>query len=249
METNQMDAKKVDSLSIIENINANAVNTTLTKINQFQKIVQSQFRQDHDFGIIPGTKKPTMLKPGAEKIIMLLGLTSEFEILESTRDFEKGFFQYQIKCQLKKDGFVITEGIGSANTRESKYLKGDPYTLDNTVLKMAKKRALVDAALLVGSLSDVFTQDIEDMDLDGNQASTYQRTYTDQDGTISKAQAKRMYAISDGDSDLCKAVIAKYGYKKSDEVKKIDYEKICKEIEDLKNLPISNTEDGLPFES
>lgn len=168
METNQMDAKKVDSLSIIENINANAVNTTLTKINQFQKIVQSQFRQDHDFGIIPGTKKPTMLKPGAEKIIMLLGLTSEFEILESTRDFEKGFFQYQIKCQLKKDGFVITEGIGSANTRESKYLKGDPYTLDNTVLKMAKKRALVDAALLVGSLSDVFTQDIEDMDLDGN---------------------------------------------------------------------------------
>ena len=29
---------------------------------------------------------------------------------------------------------------------------------------MAKKRALVDATLLVASLSDVFTQDIEDMD-------------------------------------------------------------------------------------
>ncbi|TIH66344.1 hypothetical protein EWQ15_30055, partial [Klebsiella pneumoniae] len=167
--TKEIEVKTMDSLSVIENINANAVSSTLAKINQFQQIVQSQFKQGHDYGLIPGTgSKPTMLKPGAEKIVMLLGLTSEFDILESTRDFEKGFFQYQIKCQLKKDGYVITEGIGAANTMESKYKKGDPYTLDNTVLKMAKKRALVDAALLVGSLSDVFTQDIEDMDLQGN---------------------------------------------------------------------------------
>ena len=37
----------------------------------------------------------------------------------------------------------------------------DPADQVNTVLKMAKKRALVDAALSVGSLSDLFTQDIE----------------------------------------------------------------------------------------
>jgi len=38
----------------------------------------------------------------------------------------------------------------------------------NTVLKMAKKRALVDAVLTVTAASDIFTQDIEDMDIGDN---------------------------------------------------------------------------------
>lgn len=49
-------------------------------------------------------------------------------------------------------------------------------------------------------------------------------------GIISPAQAKRMYAISGGDADLCKKVIARYGYKSSKEVKWEDYEAICDEI-------------------
>lgn len=49
-------------------------------------------------------------------------------------------------------------------------------------------------------------------------------------GIISTAQAKRMYAISGGDADLCKKIIAKYGYKSSKEVKWEDYEAICDEI-------------------
>ena len=64
---------------------------------------------------------------------------------------------------------------------------------------MAKKRALVDAALLVGSLSDIFTQDIEDM-VDFVGAPVYeskqQRRYaTDQDGTITRKQVNRMWAL------------------------------------------------------
>lgn len=51
-------------------------------------------------------------------------------------------------------------------------------------------------------------------------------------GIISAAQAKRMYAISGGDADLCKKVIARYGYKSSKEVKYSDYEAICDEIVD-----------------
>lgn len=51
-------------------------------------------------------------------------------------------------------------------------------------------------------------------------------------GIISGAQAKRMYAISGGDAELCKKVIAKYGYKSSKEVKYSDYEAICDEIVD-----------------
>lgn len=49
-------------------------------------------------------------------------------------------------------------------------------------------------------------------------------------GVISEAQAKRMYAISGGDAELCKKIIAKYGYKSSKEVKWEDYEAICDEV-------------------
>ena len=94
---------------------------------------------------------------------------------------------------------------------------------------MAKKRAVVDAALLVGSLSDIFTQDIEDMDLHG-ESTDQKRYYTDQDGTISTAQAKRIYAIAKGEKSLIDPVMEKYGYKKSEEIKKTDYNAICAEV-------------------
>jgi hypothetical protein len=225
-------AQTPNSIAIIDTVEIQQVQATMSKITQFQQVIQKTLHQGHDFGIIPGTDKPTLLKPGAEKILMMMGLRSEFEIVDSTRDFEKGFFQYQVRCRLAKGDMIITEGLGACNTRERKYLKMDPFTMDNTVLKMAKKRALVDAALLVASLSDVFTQDIEDLDLNGQQTGG-RKVYTDQDGTISKAQAKRMFAISQGNAELVRQVLKEYGYDKSEQVKKIEYDAICSKIEQL----------------
>ena len=221
------------SLSIIDNVSIQQVEGTMQKITQFQQVIQRTLHQNHDFGVVPGTSKPTLLKPGAEKILMMMGLRSEFEIVDSTRDFEKGFFQYQVRCKLYKGDVLVTEGLGSCNTKERKYIKQDPYTLDNTVLKMAKKRALVDATLLVASLSDIFTQDLEDMDLEGQQASNQKRYYTDQDGTISKAQARRMFALAKGNADIVRDVLDTLGYKNSTDVKKTEYDKACQLIEEI----------------
>ena len=167
----------------------------MTKIAQFQAVVQKALKQDHDYGVIPGTNKPTLLKPGAEKILMLMGLTSEYEITEKVQDYDKGFFAFSVKCIIKKGNQKITEGVGHCNTKEDRYryrwvfeneipegvdrnslkskhfgkytkyqLENDePYSLVNTVLKMAKKRAQIDATLTVASLSEIFTQDLEDM--------------------------------------------------------------------------------------
>lgn len=52
----------------------------------------------------------------------------------------------------------------------------DPADKLNTILKMAKKRAYVDATLQVASLSNLFTQDLEDMDFStGYQAPVQQQ--------------------------------------------------------------------------
>jgi hypothetical protein len=225
-------------VSIIENVEIEAFTQTMNKINRFQALVKSQLTENHDYGIIPGTKKPTLLKPGAEKILMLMGLTSEFDILDSTRDFETGFFQYQVKCRLYKNGVLITEGLAACNTKEKKYAYAEACNIDNTVLKMAKKRALVDATLLVASLSQIFTQDIEDMDLTRlnreaarpKQPEPIIQVITGSTDLISLKQAKRMFAISKGNTELCRKVCIKYGYIVSTEIKKADYDRICEEI-------------------
>lgn len=158
--------QQTNSLSIIENVNLNQVQSTMGKILQFQAVVQQTLKESHDYGKVPGCgNKPTLLKPGAEKILMLLGLTSEYDIIEKIQDYEKGFFAFTVKCKLSKNGQVITEGVGHCNSMEKKYAseKVDVYTIANTCLKMAKKRSQVDASLTVASLSEIFTQDIEDM--------------------------------------------------------------------------------------
>lgn len=224
-------------IAIIETIKDTQVAKTLEAINRFQAVVKSQFKDKHHYGIIPGTgKKPTLLKPGAEVIVTLLGLSTEFTIETSTRDFENEFFDYVIKCTLRHNGEHIAEGLGSANNKETKFVReeGKAAGMDNNVLKMAKKRALVDAALQVGSLSDVFTQDFDDLpqeDLTG--ANATKNTVENQlEKVITTGQAKRMFAVSGGNYDLVKKVLADYGYEKSDQVRTKDYDSIIKSIEE-----------------
>lgn len=176
-----------------------------------------------DYGTIPGTPKPTLYKPGAEKLCDLYRCEPDIQITDRVQDWDKGFFHYEFKYTLKArdTGYVHAVGVGSCNTREGRYrwrkaertcpdckqpaiLKskfddggyycygkkggcgakfadGDPaiedqptgkvenddvFTFVNTVLKMAKKRAHVDAAIALARCSDMFTQDVEDMQHD-----------------------------------------------------------------------------------
>jgi hypothetical protein len=75
-----------------------------------------------------------------------------------------GLYRYEIRCQLvrREDAAVVAEGLASCSTMESKYIDR-PRDCENTVLKMAQKRALVAAVLNGFGLSDRFTQDVEDL--------------------------------------------------------------------------------------
>lgn len=226
------DVEVTDSTRIIDYVDLNDIETVMAKIASFQAIVHRTLKQNLDYGIIPGTgTKPTLLKPGAEKITMLLGLRSEF-VADKTMDIDNGLIHYLVTAKLYKGNLLITEGIGTANSKENKYAKQNPYSVDNTLLKMAKKRALVDAALLVGSLSDIFTQDLEDMDLDGNKpAKPEEKVATDQDGTINKVEAKKLFTIAgDGNADIVKQAMAQYGYDKSSDIQKIHYNAILNAV-------------------
>ncbi|OAA84458.1 hypothetical protein [Clostridium coskatii] len=108
-------------VSLLDSMEIGEIRNTLSKIAQFQSIIHQTLKKDHDYGEIGGATKPTLLKPVAEKILMLMGLTSEYDFMEKIEDYEKGIFAYTIKCILKKNGQKITEGVGSCNSKEDKY--------------------------------------------------------------------------------------------------------------------------------
>ena len=104
----------MEDISVIDNVNLEVVTETMSKINNFQKLIQRELKQGRDFGVIPSTAKPTLLKPGAEKILMLLGISSEYELIEQIQDYKLGIFAFTLKCItfnfskiLKKVFFII----------------------------------------------------------------------------------------------------------------------------------------------
>ena len=139
------------------------------------ELIRDALEPDRDFGIIPRTQKPTLLKPGAERLCVAFGLVPRLEVLEHEVDHDRrvewssrsdsgvsrGLYRYVIRCVLTRDGVEVGSGLGSCSTMESKYIR-DPRSSENTVVKMAGKRALVAAVLSTLALSDRFTQDLDD---------------------------------------------------------------------------------------
>lgn len=174
-------------------------------IQQLDQLKKNVLRDKVDYDTIPGTPKPSLLKPGAERLLMCFGLGHRVHEVRSTEDWENGFFHYVYKVTIHKSypthEIVVAECIGSANSKESRYRdrwvydnvakemglnpnqlekkqrtskngkpyfvykveNPDPYSIVNTLQKMAIKRALVGATLQATGTSEFFTQDLEDM--------------------------------------------------------------------------------------
>lgn len=126
-------------------------------------------KREVDFGVIPGTKKPSLYKAGAEKVANACGMLQHYSIETKIENTEEPLFFYTVKCELCKisnDGkeYVFYTGYGSANTKERRNGKNGAFDAANATLKMAVKRSLVAAVISMGGLSDLFTQDMENED-------------------------------------------------------------------------------------
>lgn len=151
------------STSTFPNIVLTPEEATL-RIQSLIEFVQSSMINGIDYGLINGFSKPTLLKPGAEKLCDAFGFSKTVYVVNRIEQWETGIFSYEVKVVLKnkETGFIEAEGIGSCNSKETAFRYNDPFTIVNTLLKMAKKRALIDAVLYATRASGLFTQDIED---------------------------------------------------------------------------------------
>jgi hypothetical protein len=213
--------QKRDSYTMAQHI---SVGELTQQVSFIQEVMKGVMHQGEHFGVIPGTgSKPSLLKPGAEKLAHVFQLAPSYKVdrYEQPGDHR----EYEVVCEIHSiaTGDFLGAGVGNCSTKEAKYryrkaervcpecgkptiIKGkqeygggwicftkkggcgakfhdddeaitgqnvgrvehdNPADYYNTVKKIAKKRAFVDAVLTVTAASDIFTQDIEDLRANG----------------------------------------------------------------------------------
>lgn len=151
-------------------------------IAQHERIKQAMGEvmiEGHHYGMVydektnkPAFKKPMLLKPGAEMLCKLFRFRPHYEEVGSVHKGD--LIGYRVRCTLTHfpTGYEVAEGMASCNSREKRYHRwvngqrqspvGDEvWDLDNTILKVATKRAL-HAAILVGTAADDIFASVDD---------------------------------------------------------------------------------------
>lgn len=194
---------------------------------------ETKLHRGIDFDVLPKTKSPVLLKPGAERIIALYGLLQRHTIVSSIEDPKTPFFMYTDRCDLVKiaqDGteYVMASAYGTANSSEKAGGFASPFDLANTSCKKAQKRATVAAAIDVASCSGLFAQDIENEAFMAR-ASDLAVT-TDENAPITQKQLRRIFALA-ADKGLtaaeAKNKIIAAGFSSTKDIKQKDYDAVC----------------------
>jgi hypothetical protein len=210
-----------------------SVDDQLAMLAERDRFYSNVLKSGTHYGVIPGTLKPTLYKPGAEALLSAMGLGKRTgdehpPVVDFTGAEHGGepFIMYTRYCSIyrqtgptENDRIEIARLSGACNSWEPNYryrnlsrvcpqcgkeaiIKGkeeygggwvcfkkkdgcgakfrdgdasiegqnvgkvtneDVAELQNTIIKMADKRALVAATLVATGCSDIFTQDVEDM--------------------------------------------------------------------------------------
>lgn len=187
------------------------IEQVVAQVQLIQEVMSRVMKSGTHFGIIPGTgNRPTLYKPGAEKLLSTFRIAVKPLITDlSDMEAEPPLIRYRVECECthQTTGLFLGTGIGECSSEEDKYawrnsfcdeewnetpaalratkwqkqkvkvdkrttqevmvrslkIHTNPYNQANTVLKMAKKRAEVDATLTILAASDIFAQDLEDI--------------------------------------------------------------------------------------
>lgn len=159
-----------------------------------QEVMRSVMRPDVHYGTIPGTDKPTLYQPGADVLCMTFRIAQRFAVEDlSTADAIRyrvtctgthqatgvelgtGIGEGSTSEEKYKWRRAVTDEEFDATPpamRRTKYgrkfntkqVRTEPADVANTVLKMAAKRAKIAMVLNVTAASDMFGQDLEDLD-------------------------------------------------------------------------------------
>src|ERR1700737_2136144 len=112
-----------------------AVDEAIERKREKRRFFESVMDQDLHYGVIPGTPKPTLYKPGAEMLLSNMGLNAEFSdaeepIVDVTGAAHEGepYIRYRRNCTIYRqtgmradERMVVARASGSCSSWEPKY--------------------------------------------------------------------------------------------------------------------------------
>lgn len=248
----------INSTALIANFSNNELIDRAKSFQGFKDFLKEELKDGIDFGQIPNVDKPCLFKAGGEKIQLLMGLTPQYKLLnreflqnqnityktwnEDMKKYDyasgiRNYYSWEWSCELWFGNKKVAEGVGAGNSEErkfvSQYKKSEtPSSLANTIMKISKKRAFMDAILAVCGVSDMFTQDMDDDKV----LNTLKVDKTTKLSKLSKSNIKTIYAtlgaLELGLADLEK-ILSENGYTKIQDCKNDDCNKIIQCIKKL----------------
>lgn len=164
-------------------------------VEQVKAMQRSVLLEGTDYMTIPGTGKPSLLKPGAERLMQVFGLGHRMEQLDIQYEDGKAH-GVTYRCTVTKmmmDGRELTVSScdGHASREEGKWRKA-PW---NTIIKMAQKRSLVGACLTATATSGLFTQDMEDQERPAPQQHGSHEQPSGEQGALTTAQVAKIQIL------------------------------------------------------
>lgn len=162
------------------------------QVNLIQDVMKEVMQEGVHYGKVPGTNGKSLWKPGAEKLMATFRLAGDPEV-ESLGEDGEFHYRVKLRlsasggqfvgagigeCSSLEEKYAWRAAVSQKeydatpeNRRRIKYrrdgevrqVRTNPWDVSNTILKMAKKRAQVDAVITATGASDIFTQDIEDL--------------------------------------------------------------------------------------
>lgn len=116
-----------------------------------KELIDGIMKSGVDYGTIPGSAKPALLKAGAEKATSFFGLSTKFTDAETIEDWTgkdhngEPFLFYRQSCTLYRGERMIASADGSCNSWEKKYryrwVTSIPAGIDASLLKTRDGKA------------------------------------------------------------------------------------------------------------
>lgn len=94
-------------------------NAVISRVRRIQEVMKAVMKKDTHYGVIPGCKKESLYKPGAEVLLLTFRIAAEEPKVEdlSTPDA----IRYRVTRNGTVNGVLVASGIGECSSDEEKY--------------------------------------------------------------------------------------------------------------------------------
>jgi hypothetical protein len=108
------------AISVIDRGAGTAVQQLQSRMRTILDVMANVLEEGKDYGKIPGTDKPTLYKPGAEKLMLTFELAAAEPHIDDLSTPDE--IRYRVRVPIEgPDGRVLAVGIGEASSNEEKY--------------------------------------------------------------------------------------------------------------------------------